>query len=129
MWGEGDPRFQVRVRGNLPTRADNARIAVALVEAATHRWKTTTADGPLRVGLDVARFGTDASACVWCASGSGGRRIGRICARSGRRGAVDGVGADRGARGPTRAWPERAYRAGNFARACLTTSRSSSSRC
>ena len=64
-WGEDDPRFQVRVRGNFPTQADNAMIAVALVEAATHRWKATPADGPLRVGLDVARFGTDVSACVW----------------------------------------------------------------
>ncbi len=64
-WGEDDPRFQVRVRGNFPSQADNAMIAVALVEAAVARWTPAPDVGPLRVGLDVARFGNDASACVW----------------------------------------------------------------
>lgn len=64
-WGEGDPRWDVRVQGNFPKQDDHAAISVALVEAAKRRWAPTPARGPLRIGVDVAGFGADFTSIVW----------------------------------------------------------------
>jgi hypothetical protein len=58
-WGEESPLYQVRVRGNFPTQAENAVMGLALVEAARERYEDTAEDGPLSIGVDVARFGDD----------------------------------------------------------------------
>lgn len=58
--GDPSPFVDVRIRGQFPTQSENAVIGVGLVEAATKEWREPTAeDGPLEVGVDVARFGDD----------------------------------------------------------------------
>ena len=60
QWGgEESPIFQVRVLGEFPKQAENAVIGLAIVEAAAKRWADTPADGPLHLGVDVARYGDD----------------------------------------------------------------------
>jgi hypothetical protein len=63
-WGEDDPRYQVRVRGNFPGQAANSVIGLTTVEEAVARWNTTEADGQLELGVDVARFGDDDSVII-----------------------------------------------------------------
>ena len=58
-WGETSPLYQVRVRGDFPSQAENAIIPLALVEDATARWAETAEEGQLVLGVDVARFGDD----------------------------------------------------------------------
>jgi phage terminase large subunit len=58
-WGEESAAYQVRVLGNFPTQADNAIISLGLVHAAQER--EAPEDGPLELGVDVARFGDDES--------------------------------------------------------------------
>jgi phage terminase large subunit len=58
-WGEDSPLYQVRVRGNFPLQAENAVIGIGLVEEASKRWAEMPEDGPLTIGVDVARFGDD----------------------------------------------------------------------
>jgi phage terminase large subunit len=62
-WGVESPLFQVRVKGNFPTQADNAVIGLQLVEAAHARWEADAEepDAPLELGVDVARYGDDDS--------------------------------------------------------------------
>jgi hypothetical protein len=65
-WGEDDPRFQVRVRGNFPTQAEDAMVPLAIVESAMRRWTSEPSTvGRTQIGVDVARFGTDSTAIVW----------------------------------------------------------------
>jgi hypothetical protein len=64
-WGVGDPRWDVRVQGQFPKQDDHAAISLALVEAAKQRWPSTPCEGPLRLGVDVAGFGTDYTSIVW----------------------------------------------------------------
>lgn len=61
-WGEESAAFQVRVKGNFPTQADNAVISLGLVLAAEGRWSSVPDDGTLVLGVDVARYGDDESA-------------------------------------------------------------------
>jgi phage terminase large subunit len=63
-WGEGSPLFQVRVRGNFPTQAENSVIGIGLIEAARQRYEDVESTGLLRIGVDVARFGDDESV-IW----------------------------------------------------------------
>lgn len=58
-WGEESAAYQVRVLGNFPTQAENAVIPMALAQAAEKRLGDE--DGPLHIGVDVARFGDDDS--------------------------------------------------------------------
>lgn len=64
-WGVDDNRYRVRVLGEFASDNDNSMISSAVVDAAIKRWPETTAAGPLRIGVDVARFGNDATAIVW----------------------------------------------------------------
>lgn len=60
-WGEESPLFQVRVRGNFPSQAENTVIGLALVEAARARYDAEPRPplGRFSLGVDVARFGDD----------------------------------------------------------------------
>ena len=60
--GEDSPLYQTRALGNFPSQASNAVVGSALVDAAVARWATMPDEGPLTLGLDVARFGDDDSA-------------------------------------------------------------------
>ena len=60
-YGEGSNRWKVRVEGNFPTAADDVVIPLEWVEAAIDREVYTPAFVPIW-GVDVARFGDDASA-------------------------------------------------------------------
>ena len=57
-WGEGSPLYDVRVAGNFPSQAENAVISLALIEAAKDR---EIEAGTISLGVDVARYGDDAS--------------------------------------------------------------------
>ena len=58
-WGEDSAPYQVRVLGNFPGQAHNAVIGLSLIDDAIRRYEKTKPDGPLRIGVDVARFGDD----------------------------------------------------------------------
>lgn len=66
QWGLGSPAYDVRVNGDFPRQGSNSVIPLGLVEDATLEygvWKfeERKATGPLRIGVDVARFGDDDS--------------------------------------------------------------------
>lgn len=61
-WGpdwQTSPIYAVRVLGRFPETASDAVIGLSLVLAAIARHGEVEPDGPLVVGLDVARFGDD----------------------------------------------------------------------
>lgn len=58
-WGRDSPIYDVRVRGQFPSQAENAVISVALMEAAIARWPDTSDAGALELGVDPAGFGDD----------------------------------------------------------------------
>lgn len=59
--GPESPFVQIHIDGEFPTTGANSVIPLALVDAAEARWATTTGDGPLTLGVDVARSGDDES--------------------------------------------------------------------
>lgn len=66
IWGEDDPRYQVRVKGNFPSSNPNAIIGIGLLEKSHERHADLTDTSPERhgalvLGVDVARFGDDSS--------------------------------------------------------------------
>ena len=64
-WGENSALYAVRVRGDFPTQGDKAVIALTYVVQAVARWADEPDDqGPLVLGVDVARFGDDESVIV-----------------------------------------------------------------
>lgn len=58
-WGEGTSLWQSRVVGEFPDQGEDMVFPLSWVEHAQQR--TPTRQGPLIFGVDVARFGTDAS--------------------------------------------------------------------
>jgi phage terminase large subunit len=62
-YGEDSAEFDVRVRGRFPRAGSNVVIPLGLVEDGIARWSVTPAEGPLVIGVDVARFGDDDS-CI-----------------------------------------------------------------
>ena len=61
-WGIDSPMFQARVLGNFPSQSANTVIPLNALELAAtdeQREKMEAAGGPLRLGVDPARFGTD----------------------------------------------------------------------
>lgn len=117
-WGVNDPRYQVRVLGNFPSRDPYAVIPFEAILKAHERWAVL--DAPpinelLHIGVDVARFGDDDSVIqprrgCWCPKpnvihGQDTKAIAqmvRIVAKSLRRGSepirvkVDGIGVGAG---------------------------------
>lgn len=61
MWGEDSPLYQIKVLGNFALQSSDAVVPLSLVLAANERWGDTRGDGPLVLGVDVARFGDDDS--------------------------------------------------------------------
>jgi hypothetical protein len=81
-WGAGSPLYAVRVLGEYPSQASNAVVSLDLIERATSEWSKHAYDEsaePLRIGVDVARFGDDESVIV-CRRGL---TVGSIVARRG----------------------------------------------
>ena len=61
-WGIDSPMFQARVLGNFPSESTNTIIPLNYLELAyekEHRERLKEAGGPLRLGVDPARFGND----------------------------------------------------------------------
>jgi hypothetical protein len=58
---ENDPFYQVRVLGDFPSQSERSVIALSLVAKAIDDWEDAEEDGPLELGVDVARFGDDDS--------------------------------------------------------------------
>lgn len=61
-WGIDSPMFQARVLGNFPSQSVNTVIPLNYLELAyekEHREKLKNKGGPLRLGVDPARFGND----------------------------------------------------------------------
>lgn len=57
-WGEDSPLYQSRVLGEFPDQACDALFPRSWLEAAVARRRTAPLeDGPVRFGVDVARFG------------------------------------------------------------------------
>ena len=57
-WGEQSPRYTSKVLGDFPAIGEDTLIAPGLIEAAQRRELTPDANDQ-RLGVDVARFGTD----------------------------------------------------------------------
>jgi len=60
-YGEESNTFRIRVLGDFPRGDDDTVISAELVESAINRDVEATKFGPIIWGLDVARFGSDAS--------------------------------------------------------------------
>jgi hypothetical protein len=63
-YGEGSNQYRVRVLGEFPEAEDDTLIAADLVESAMVRDTAIDPSDPEIWGLDVSRFGRDASALV-----------------------------------------------------------------
>jgi len=61
-YGDTSNAFRVRVLGDFPLSDDNTIIPFHLVESAQHRDITVSEDTSFVWGLDVSRFGSDATA-------------------------------------------------------------------
>jgi phage terminase large subunit len=61
-FGENSNRWRIRVLGEFPEGDDDTLIARSLIEGAVERKVTAARNDPTFWGLDVARFGSDASA-------------------------------------------------------------------
>jgi hypothetical protein len=71
--GPGEPVYDVRVGGDFPRSGPNVVIPLGLLEAAIGRHEEGEAPhGPLRIGVDVARFGDDDTVIAWTRSRFGG---------------------------------------------------------
>lgn len=71
-WGEDSPAWASRVLGQFPRGGTNQLIELADAEAALTRWDPDAEpdDGPIDIGVDVARFGDDDS-IIWIRQGRG----------------------------------------------------------
>lgn len=58
-WGEENPLYQVRVKGNFPSQGPNAIVGLTLLQEARARYAHLKPEGTLSFGVDVARFGDD----------------------------------------------------------------------
>jgi hypothetical protein len=64
-YGKDSPAYAVRVLGEFPRHVANAVIGLGAVELARDRWDDTDDElATLELGVDVARFGDDESACA-----------------------------------------------------------------
>lgn len=74
-WGEGSNVVRVRADGEFPAQDDDVLIAIEHAEAAIHRAPHQPPAGTVRrLGIDVARYGSDRTALVVRA----GRNVERI---------------------------------------------------
>lgn len=63
-YGETNPFYLVRIKGEFAGTASNAVVGLAAIDAARKRWeeREDEPNEPLEYGLDVARFGDDETA-------------------------------------------------------------------
>jgi hypothetical protein len=66
-YGEGSPAYQSRVLGEFPEQGDDGLVSAAWITAAHER--TLTAEGPISLGVDVARSGSDETVAYRCQGG------------------------------------------------------------
>jgi phage terminase large subunit len=62
-WGPEHPAYQSRVLGQFPTMGDNCVIPLSWIEAAQARYEDVEPGDPIEAGVDIARFGSDAT-CI-----------------------------------------------------------------
>jgi phage terminase large subunit len=62
-WGKEHPAYQSRVLGQFPTIGDNCVIPLSWIEAAQARYEDVEFGEPVEAGVDIARFGSDAT-CI-----------------------------------------------------------------
>jgi hypothetical protein len=60
-WGETSPLWFSKVRGLFPEQADDALVPISAIRAAHARFEDASEEGENELGIDVARFGNDAS--------------------------------------------------------------------
>ena len=64
-WGESSPAYQARVLGEFPQAGDDQLIPLYWAEQAIEREAPSLSNGgPLRMGVDVARYGMDRTVLV-----------------------------------------------------------------
>lgn len=63
-WGENSPLWYSRVLGEFPEQGDDTLIPLAWIEAAQQRWFAEQDGGPIELGVDVARYGSDSTVIV-----------------------------------------------------------------
>jgi len=63
-WGEESPLWYSKVMGEFPEQGDDTLIPLAWIEAAQQKWQTMPSGEPVELGVDVARFGSDATVIV-----------------------------------------------------------------
>lgn len=63
-WGEDSPLWYSRVLGEFPEQGDDTLIPLAWIEAAQQRWFAEQDGGPIELGVDVARYGSDSTVIV-----------------------------------------------------------------
>ena len=61
QWGEDSPLWYVKVLGEFPMQGDDTLIPLKKILDAQDRWDGSRKGTPIRIGVDVARFGTDAT--------------------------------------------------------------------
>jgi len=63
MYGRGSPIFEARVEGRFPSESMYGLVRRSWLEAAAERWEAGELDngGAVVIGIDVARFGPDAT--------------------------------------------------------------------
>ncbi len=70
VWGEKDPRYIARVRGQFPEGGSDRVIPLGFLEAAVERADRHPArDFGTHMGVDVARYGTDETVIAICVDG------------------------------------------------------------
>ena len=74
LWGADSDLYRSRVLGEFPRRAADGLISLAVLDAATvdapaQEDAPDTPRGPIALGVDVARYGDDATAFSWIESG------------------------------------------------------------
>jgi hypothetical protein len=69
LGGPGNSEWDIRIGGNFPSQGKNSVIGLVLVENANKDWRQPTVeDGPLEIGVDVARYGDDETV-IWARRG------------------------------------------------------------
>lgn len=63
-WGEEDPRYISKVKAEFPEQSKSSLFPPALVASAFEETPPAHSGGVLRLGVDVARFGTDLNVVV-----------------------------------------------------------------
>lgn len=63
-WGEADPRYISKVEARFPEQSKSSLFAPSIIARAMDNTPEQAKGGVLRLGVDVARFGTDANVVV-----------------------------------------------------------------